>query len=187
MLYYNNIPNKILKNISVNEGIITILLKNILKIINLDYQQNYGNDFKRLFYGLGRSFIFKMTDEDLFDLLANNTFKESALYRFITNYTNKVNVLSLENLFNDLIDDLDIYNKLVEIGDIENNLTRIEYFHNLIKQAENLDLNLLTFVDYLDDILENEDKMEFQQSTALENKVNIMTIHKSKGLEFPIV
>ncbi len=187
LLSYNNIPNKILKNISVNEGIITILLKNILKIINLDYQQNYGNDFKRLFYGLGRSFIFKMTDEDLFDLLANNTFKESALYRFITNYTNKVNVLSLENLFNDLIDDLDIYNKLVEIGDIENNLTRIEYFHNLIKQAENLDLNLLTFVDYLDDILENEDKMEFQQSTTLENKINIMTIHKSKGLEFPIV
>lgn len=187
LLSYNHIPNKIMKDIAVNEGTITILLKNLLKIITLDAKNSYDNDFKRLFYGLGRSFIFKMTDETLFDMITNNTFKNSDLYSFIASKSSKIKTTSLVDLFSEIIDELDLTNKIIEIGDVEVNTTRIEYFYNLIIQAETLDLNVFEFVSYIDDILDNEDKMEFQQSNIVEDKVNIMTIHKSKGLEFPVV
>lgn len=94
---------------------------------------------------------------------------------------------SLLQLANMIIEENKVINKLIYIGDVEDNITRIEFLLKTIESMEKIDLNILDFVTYIDDIFENEDKMEFAASGMNENKVKIMTIHKSKGLEFPIV
>ncbi len=42
------------------------------------------------------------------------------------------------------------------------------------------------FISFMDEILENHTKMDISQFASPGEVVNIMTIHKSKGLEFPI-
>lgn len=187
LLSHNHIPNLIFKNIDVNKGIIITVLKNIIKLVALDYQRIYDEEFKRCFYGVGRSFIFNLTDEELFDMLTTNIYKESSFYQLIHKYSMMVEGSSLLQLANMIIEENKVINKLINIGDVEDNITRIEFLLKTIESMEKIDLNILDFVTYIDDIFENEDKMEFAASGMSENKVKIMTIHKSKGLEFPIV
>ena len=44
----------------------------------------------------------------------------------------------------------------------------------------------MDFRDYLTDIIENDEDIKYATYTKEGNSVKILTIHKSKGLEYPI-
>lgn len=187
LLSYNHIPNLVFKNVEVNKGVILHIIKNIFKLIAFDYSKIYNSDFLKCFYSVGRSFIYQYSDEELFDFIVNNTYFESKLYSDLNGFSKLVDKTSLHDLAILFIDKLNICNKLIELGDIEDNLTRIEYILKIIDSIDKLQIDIFEFVKCFDDILENQEKMEFPASGINENKVKIMTIHKSKGLEYPIV
>ena len=86
-----------------------------------------------------------------------------------------------------IINEFDIINKLPLIGEIEQNLMRIEYISNLAKNYSSLGLNGNLFTNKLKEILDNEFKIEIDKFSNNSNSVKILTIHKSKGLEYPLV
>ena len=177
----------IYKNVDVNSGVIVSIIKNILKLIAYDYKKNHNEVFLKCFYGVGRSFIVQYSDEQLFDYITNKTYKESPLYALIQKYSNKLLSTTLSDIVKEIIEDFDIYQKIIEIGDVDDNITRVEYVLKTVSSMDKLELTLFEFVEYLDDMFENDEKLEFKSAEDDENKVKIMTIHKSKGLEYPIV
>ena len=187
LLDYNHIPSMIYKNVDVNSGVIVSIIKNILKLIAYDYKKNHNEVFLKCFYGVGRSFIVQYSDEQLFDYITNKTYKESPLYALIQKYSNKLLSTTLSDIVKEIIEDFDIYQKIIEIGDVDDNITRVEYVLKTVSSMDKLELTLFEFVEYLDDMFENDEKLEFKSAEDDENKVKIMTIHKSKGLEYPIV
>ncbi len=187
LLNYHHIPNLIFKNTEVNSGMVVTLIKNIIKLIAFDVKGQYDRDFLRLFYGVGRSFVMRLSDEQLFDYVRLRTFKESLLYQKIHSFASKVKTMALSDMMEEILKEFDFYHQLILVGDIEDNLTRIEFLKKILSSMEKLELTIDDFVTYIDDIYDKEDKMEFPSSGMDENKVKIMTIHKSKGLEFPIV
>lgn len=187
LLSYNHIPCLVFKNVEVGSGEIIILLKNIVNLIVLDYSKIYDESFKHSFLSVARSFIMSYSDEEIFDYLSLNTFKESQLYNIIHKLSKEICIKPFVNVFEEILDEFNIYEKLITIGNVKQNITRIEYLLNLISSFEKLDLTIFDFNSYIDSIYKNNDKMEFQSSGLTSNKVKIMTIHKSKGLEFPIV
>lgn len=187
LLSYEKIPALVYKNVEVTKGCITVLIKNIIKLITLDYKKEYNKDFLHCFYSVGRSFIMNMTDEELFLCISQKTYQETNLYRKINELTLKVDSTSLTDLANQIVEKFDIINKIITIGDIDDNITRVEYTLNIISSLEKMELTIFDFVEYIDSILQSNDKIEFKSSGIDDDKVKIMTIHKSKGLEFPIV
>ena len=67
-------------------------------------------------------------------------------------------------------------------------LSQFDYFYNLAKQFDDQNKTIAEFLAYLRPMLGSSDKMKDTEILRENNEgVQIMTIHKSKGLEFPIV
>lgn len=187
LLESNHIPTSIIKNEEVNSGVIVPLLVNVMKLILLDANGSYQEEFCRCFYGIGRSFLFEMTDEELFDVITTKTFYKTKLYDKIHQLSLTINQWTLSSLLKKVIADFQLLEKLILIGEIDANMTRIQYVLQIAYEMEKLQLSVTDFVTYVEDIFANQEKLEFTNSNLQDKKVKIMTIHKSKGLEFPIV
>ncbi len=186
LLEYHHIPAVINKNEEVGNSVVVPLIVEIITMINQDIKSDYNVEFFKAFYSVSRSFLLNLSDEYLFDVLSNNLFKETKLYEIIHKYSQNLNDYTLSMLVKSIIEQFDITNKLTLIGNINANLTRIEYLINISSSMEKMDMNIEDFVNYIEEIFENNEKLEFANSGVEDNKVKIMTIHKSKGLEFPI-
>ncbi len=78
---------------------------------------------------------------------------------------------------------------LLHKKDYQNFLELYDYFFYLATKADNEAKQPFQFVDEIYEYIENEEKLEEMDIPVNQKKdaVKIMTIHKSKGLEFPIV
>ena len=97
-----------------------------------------------------------------------------------------INQKTNEILIREIIDNFDIYQKMIKIGDIKNRITVID---SLIKVAQNCDklgYKISDFYEYLNEVLEEGLNITLALNKENSNSVKIMTIHASKGLEFPV-
>ena len=79
-----------------------------------------------------------------------------------------------------------MYEKLITIGDIDNAILRISKLIDIADNLSNLGYDIYTFRDYLNKLIEEEYDMKYSNLDDGSNAVKIMTIHKSKGLEYHI-
>jgi len=181
---YKNIPLSINKEEKVNDEIILMVLKNLLISLVKINNNELDDDFIHAFVSILRSFVFEYTDEEIFELYLNNSFKEDKVFKNLKDIN--INSNTTKEIINILLDKFNIIDKLIKIGDINNNLIIIEYLLNYLDTKEEIGLSIEDISLYLDDILEKKYEIKFSSNKESSNSVRIMTIHKSKGLEYNI-
>jgi ATP-dependent helicase/nuclease subunit A len=62
-----------------------------------------------------------------------------------------------------------------------------DYFFELARRCDTRGKTLAEFLDYIDDLAAQEEQAELDIPAERDKGVRLMTIHKSKGLEFPVV
>ena len=92
----------------------------------------------------------------------------------------------MDELIDIIIDKYDFINKLFLLGDYSSNILRIENLKEITNNLINLNYDIYGFQKYLEDIIKNNMKIEYNISDNDSDTVKIMTIHASKGLEFGI-
>ena len=162
------------------------LLKNIFIIASSIITNTFDTKFRLAFTSIARSFLFEMTDDDILKYLENDTYKESRVYKIFKEILSNYEVLTPVTYLEEVLEKLEYTDKLMLIGNVDINSSRMEYFYNLITNLENSNFTILEVSDYLEKI--NDEKLEIKLAISKEdsNSVKIMTIHKSKGLEYPI-
>ena len=80
----------------------------------------------------------------------------------------------------------DLYNKLFLLGDNASNTIRIDKLKEITSNLTNLNYDIYDYQKYLEDIISNNLKIEYNVGDNSTDTVKIMTIHASKGLEFNI-
>ena len=162
------------------------LLKNIFIIASSIITNTFDTKFRLAFTSIARSFLFEMTDDEILKYLENDTYKESRVYKIFKEILSNYEVLTPVTYLEEVLEKLEYTDKLMLIGNVDINSSRMEYFYNLITNLENSDFTILEVSDYLEKI--NDEKLEIKLAISKEdsNSVKIMTIHKSKGLEYPI-
>ena len=182
---YLDIPLTILKDGKLNASTDIYLIKNIVDLIIHINENNFNEEFKYDFTSIGRSFLYEYTDEYIFDTINNKSYKDTTLYKDFSSIKN-INIKTSSELFNDILDITDFYNKLYKIGDYENTNVRIETISKLSSSLSTLGLSITDFRDYLNDIIETKQEIKYTTFSSNSDSVKILTIHKSKGLEYPV-
>ena len=186
ILEYNGIPTSIVKSVNLTDGEVVLVIKNIISFIIKINDNKIDNEFKKLFISIGRSFLFNTDDNVLFDYFLNNNFKDSDIYKISYNITKRLDTISLEEIIDLIVDNFDFYNKLFLLGDYNANILRIQKLKEITNSLINLDYDIYDYQKYLDDIISNNLKIEYNVNDNSTDTVKIMTIHASKGLEFGV-
>ena len=186
ILEYKGIPTSIVKAVNLTSGEVILIIKNIISFIIKVKDNVIDNEFKKLFLSLGRSFLFNIDDNILFDYFLNDNFTLSDIYKISYDIAKDIDNITLDELIDIIIDKYDFINKLFLLGDYSSNILRIEKLKEITNNLINLNYDIYGFQKYLEDIIENNMKIEYNISDNDSDTVKIMTIHASKGLEFGI-
>ena len=187
VLEYRGIPSTIYKDVNIKEDDEVFILKNLISLLTHIKQNNLDHNFRHAYMSIGRSYIYKIDDDILFDIFRNNTFKETDLYKKCLELSNMIDGLSNKEILTKLIDEFDIINKLVTVGDIKDRTIKLEYFIEQASSLNDFGYDIYQLNDYFDTIIESDNPIQIPGKNTDANAVKIMTIHGSKGLEFPFV
>ena len=183
---YMSIPLTLFKDEDIKQDNDILIIKNILKLSRLINKEELNQEFKYLFLSLGRSYLFQIKDEILFDYFYNNNFKDNEIYNKCLELSNYLDTTSPSEVILKIEEIFEYEKHLFNLSNISTQRLRYEYFYNLVKEIETTGKTIDDFVVYLETIFKDDYKVNFSTDLPDSNSVKIMTIHKSKGLEFPI-
>lgn len=187
ILEYKGIPVQIDKDININDEDEIYILKNIINLIILVKNNKFNSDFKHSFMSIERSYIMDMNDDELFDIIINNKYKDTELYKLVSSIVPYIDSMSNKEILNLIVDKFDIVNKLNSVGNVSERLIKIEYFINNASSLNDFGYDIYNLNEYFDLILNSNEDIKMTSNIVDSNSVKIMTIHKSKGLEFSYV
>ncbi len=183
---YLNIPLALYKDENLIDSDEILVIKNALTLTNQIANKNYDVIFRYSLTSLARSFLFEISDAEIFTWFQNNDFYHNPVFTCFESLAKETINLNTKQILEQILDKTDYYAKLIKIGDINSNITRISKLLEFAEALANSGYTIEDFVTYLDTISKEDEKLKYPNNLASEEAVRIMTIHKSKGLEFPI-
>ena len=183
---YFGIPISLLKSEKMNDNDDVNVIRNLIRFIIKVKDREYDTEFKYLFVSIMRSFLYNVSDDIIFDYFYNNNFKDSNLYNKCLDISKRIDYITIHELLDIIVSDFNYYEALITIGNINNNMVKLDKIFDLAYNLEGLGCDIRDFSKYLIDITNNDYSMEYEVNSFGNDAVKIMTIHKSKGLEYPI-
>ena len=183
---YFGIPITLLKDEKMNEEDDIHVLSNLIQLLIKIKRQELDTEFKYLFTSIMRSFLYQEKDEVIFDYFQNHNFKDSELYQKGLSLSKKIDIMTIHQLIDEIIKEFHYYEAYLKLGNIHNGIVKLSKLRELGINLEGLGYDIEHFSDYLKELLKKGYKMEYKVPGNHTNSVQIMTIHKSKGLEYPV-
>ena len=183
---YLGIPLSILKEESLSKDNDILVIKNLLNLIVRINKQDDYESLKYSFISVARSYLFSLSDEEIYDAVIKDKLKETNLYQICYELSKSLNDMSPSEFFLKVIKKINYEQKLLEVGNIASFQVRLEYVYNLVGNLEVSGYTIEDIISHLDAIFDSGQDLKFNVNTSSSNSCKIMTIHKSKGLEFPI-
>ena len=180
---YVGIPLDQIKNQSLTLGNDLVIFNNLIKLIIKINKNELDDEFKYLYVSIARSYLYRLTDEEIFDIVNSNNYQNTELYNLCNINIDEISILKLLDI---IVDRFDFYNKLLTIENTKEVLIKIDYLKNLSIILSNVGYTIEMFSSYLDEIIKEEESIDYELKGTDSNSVKILNIHKSKGLEYSI-
>ena len=149
-----------------------------------------------------RSYVFMVNDNDLHNAILNMN-ETNHIYDYKKYTSNQTIIDALEQIksLRYQLKDLTLYDLVIKVvktfnlqekalvlDNVEQINNRLYYMIDKTKDLSDINFGLKELLDYFKFISDEALDIDYQsQSKLASNMVNVMTIHKSKGLEFNIV
>ena len=183
---YKQIPLSIYKDEYLTNSSLFSVIKNIYKLIALVYDKKMNKEVIYAYLSIGRSFLFNYSDNELFDVIRNKSFNDTLIFKIVQEIVCDLPNKSISEILDEVIIKFNVYKKLRTIPDLENNYIKIDYLYTLAENLNKMGYTLRDFDEYLENIDCNGTDIKFGTNKEDNVSVKIMTIHKSKGLEYHI-
>ncbi len=183
---YLGIPLSILKEESLSKDNDILVIKNLLNLIIRIHKKDDYESLNYSFVATARSYLFSISDEEIYEAIIHNKIKETKLYQLCEDLSTHITETSASEFFLLVMKRVEYEKKLLTIGNVTSFQIRLEYIYNLIGNLEKNGYTMEDVINHLDAIFDSGQDLKFNVNTNSSNSCKIMTIHKSKGLEFPI-
>ncbi len=183
---YFNIPLTLYQDESFKDSEDLSIIKNILILLNKIKTQTYDGEFRYALVSVARSYLFEIKDPQIFSWFENNEFTNNPIYNTLKNISIDVDNLTNYELFLKIFNVTNIIQKTILVGDVVKRNKRLKKLLELATNLDNLGYNYINVIDYLTKIINSDNDLKYTIDELNNNSVKIMTIHKSKGLEYPI-
>lgn len=183
---YLGIPLQVCEDKKLTSEIDLMLIHNIIGFILNLKDNKFDVSFKYYFMSIARSHLFSYPDEYIFEIIKNNNYQDTDIYKISMEIVKDIDVLSNYELIKRIVKDFNYYEKSILVGNVEEVIIRLDNIYDISKNISNMGYTLYDFKDYLSKMLDSNNEIKYKDSIMNSNAVKIMNIHKSKGLEFPI-
>ncbi|PKK94692.1 MAG: hypothetical protein CVV60_05145 [Tenericutes bacterium HGW-Tenericutes-5] len=175
----------------------------IFEMIRLIYcfkdEEYLKQNFKSSLFGVARSFVYEIKDEEIITFLVKENVLSISDLNVLNNYE------SLKAIYEDIQDiianfwdfpngdiieaiykRLRIYSRLASLENPFESEKKIDFFLMKVKSLKEFEFKDLIL--YLEDIIEDSSyDIEYKEKKTDINAIKLMSMHKSKGLQFPLV
>lgn len=183
---YIGIPLALYKDETIHSGYDMDILRNLLVFIKKISLKEYDNQYQYCFMSVARSYLFRYSDEVIFEAITEKKIIETELYQKAFEISSSLREMDNHILLTRVLQDFSVYEKLVTVGDVEKSIIRFEYLFGLADSLTKSGYDVYDFIAYLEQLKDQGEDIRYSLNTDLGNSVKMMTIHKSKGLEYPI-
>lgn len=186
-----NIPLNARSRKDLNESLSTTIIANVFKFIYLLNKNNRTledeDKIRHLFISIARSNLFELDDSKIYELIIDKTYKNSDIYKFFLDLTKKYKGEPLSTIYLSIFKDLNYVSKAYKLPDVIDIFDDADVLYSKIKTMDLLGYDLNDLSEYFDDLGEFKIKIEEPTFSEVTDAVEITTVHKSKGLEYPVV
>lgn len=185
ILTLNRIPVRIEQDEEIKGSDLLTVIKNIFRLLD-GYQKQDKEIIRYNFISTARSFLMEMPDSEIYDVVTNGRIDSTDLMKKIMLISESIEGKTITDLLDEIIDRFEVYDRMARIGELNDNLVRVNYLYQWAHNLNTLDYSYMEFVEYLDHIFDDERKLQVGLNKPDIDAVKILTIHKSKGLQYHV-
>ena len=187
---FNGIPTAINADSKLTDNDIMPIISNLINLVISEVKEKYDEKYYHSFYSIGRSYLFELDDNSLFEIVSKTKNNKERIVSEITdiakNISKNIYNYSAKDIYLNILKEYKVEEKLYKIGNVSESLVVLEYIMDFIENINSIGESLFDINDYIIDLLKNDNDVKYTISVKNSPGVKLMNIHKSKGLEFPI-
>ncbi len=183
---YLNIPITIYRDKTISDSVDISIIKNIYNLLVLIKNRDFGTMFSYSFMAVARSYLFNMSDKDILKIISNRAYAETEIYSILYELAKDLDNLPNDEIYRLIIDKFKFLEAFITTGDVKEHLVTIDSIGKIAQNATNFGYSPYEFLDYLNMVYEEGLDIKLSLNKEVSNSVKIMTIHASKGLEYPV-
>ena len=183
---YEDIPLVAYQDEKLTTSYDVFIIKNLAKFIIKIKNNEFDKEFKYYFISLSRSYLYRMSDEEIFKIFKDGLFKQTSLYEKAKKIAYTLDDISCHQFLENILSEFSFYEKCLTYHDIDKTLIRVLNLKQIASSLESLVYTPYDFASYLEEMINSDEEIKYKVNTKDNVSVKIMNIHKSKGLEFPV-
>ena len=183
---YLGIPLHIYQDEDILFSSETLLINNIIGFLIKIKNNTFDIETNFYYASIARSYLFEQKDNEIYETIKNHNIRSSIIYETLLPIAKDLDYLSNNDVLIKIIDKLNIYEKLTLVGDINEKSIILNNLITKFEELNNIGIDIYGVNDYLNNLIENKDKIKISASHIAIDSVTLTNIHKSKGLEYKI-
>ena len=183
---YYNVPISIYRDTTISDSVDINIIKNIYNLIILIKKKDFGKLFSYSYMAIARSYLFNISDLEILKTIKDRDYSATKIYAICYNLAKDLDNLNNIELYDKIIQEFNFLDRVITIGNVKEHLVTLDSFAKIVSNATSLGYTPEDFLDYLNQVSEEGLDIKLSLNKDSSNSVKIMTIHASKGLEYPI-